>query len=188
MLRLIALVMVGSVGFYMIFVYAAAYMTEEKRLTTAEALDLTTISLVLYLAVTPLAAMLSDRVGRKPMLYAVALAALFFSWPLWWLMEQNAYLLILAGQMGFAVIFATAFAVTPSVMAEILPGEVRCSGASLGYNLCVGLVGGTTPLVATYLVQQTGNEFAPIYYLMAAAVVQLIALTGTRETARRALA
>jgi MHS family proline/betaine transporter-like MFS transporter len=187
MLRLMALVTVGSVGFYMIFVYAAAYLTETGRLTTAQALDINSASLLLYLALTPPAAMLSDRVGRKPMLYAVALGALVFSWPLWWLMQQDAYLIILAGQMGFAAILAIAFAVFPAVMADILQVVVRCSGASLGYNLCLGLVGGTTPLVATYLVTQTGDGFAPVYYLMAAAVVQLIALVGMRETARRAL-
>jgi MFS transporter, MHS family, proline/betaine transporter len=188
MLRLMGLVMVGSVGFYMIFVYAAAAMTETKRLTTAQALDINTASLLLYLALTPLAAMLSDRIGRRPLLYAVALGAFFLSWPLWWLMQQDAYLLILAGQMGFAAIFAVAFAVFPAVMAEMLPAEVRCSGASLGYNLCLGLIGGTTPLVATFLVERTGDGFAPIYYLMAAAAVQLIALVGMRETARRVLA
>jgi MHS family proline/betaine transporter-like MFS transporter len=131
--------------------------------------------------------MLSDRIGRKPMLYAVAIGALVLSWPLWWLMQQDAYLLILAGQMGFAAILAVAFAVFPAVMAEMLPAEVRCSGASLGYNLCLGLVGGTTPLVATYLVASTGDGFAPVYYLMAAAIVQLIALLGMKETAGKPL-
>ena len=185
--RLISLILVGGVGFYMIFVYAASYLTEQMHLTTARALDINTISLLFMLVLTAPAAMLSDRIGRKPMLYTVALSAFFVAIPLWWLMHQNSFLLILLGQMGFALIFAVAFAVIPSVMAELLPAEVRCSGASIGYNLCLGLFGGTTPLVATYLVARTADDFAPAYYLMAAALLQLVGLIGMKEMAGKRL-
>ena len=180
-LRLISLILVGGVGFYMVFVFAASYLTGQMHLTTAHALDINTVSLFFMLALTAPAAMLSDHVGRKPMLMAVALCAFIFAWPLWWLMHQDSFPLILAGQMGFALIFAVAFAVIPSVMAELLPYEVRCSGASIGYNLCLGLFGGTTPLVATYLVARTADDFAPVYYLMAAAALQLAGLIGMKD-------
>ena len=187
LLRLISLILVGGVGFYMIFVYAASYLTTQMHLTTAEALDINTANLFFMLLVTAPAAMLSDRIGRKPMLLAVALGALVFAWPLWWLMHQDKLAFILAGQMGFALIFAVAFAVIPSVMAELLPPEVRCSGASIGYNLCLGLFGGTTPLVATYLVARTADDFAPVYYLMAAALLQLVGLVGFKDLAGQPL-
>jgi MHS family proline/betaine transporter-like MFS transporter len=38
---------------------------------------------------------------------------------------------------------------------------------ALGYNLCLGLFGGLSPLVATWLVQRTGNEIAPAFLIMA---------------------
>jgi len=62
-----------------------------------------------------------------------------------------------------------------------LPAEVRCSAVSLGYNICIGLFGGTMPLVATYLVARTADDFAPAYYFMAAAVLQLIGVIGMKE-------
>jgi len=186
-LRLVGVIICGGVGFYTVFIFLASYLTEKRHLSTAEALEINSISLVFYLALTPFAAMLSDRIGRKPMLGAVAAAILVLSWPLWWLMQQNAYLLILAGQMGFAAIFSVTFATIPAVMAELLPSEVRCSGASIGYNLCLGIFGGTAPLIATFLIGRTGNDFAPVYYMMAAALVQLIALVGMRDLARKPL-
>ena len=135
--------MVGGVGFYLIFVYAASYLTGQMHLSTAQALDINTANLFFMLILTAPAAMLSDRIGRKPMLFGVALGALVLAWPLWWLMHQHSFVSILAGQMGFALIFAVAFAVIPAVMAELLPPEVRCSGASIGYNLCLGIFGDT---------------------------------------------
>jgi MHS family proline/betaine transporter-like MFS transporter len=188
MLRLAGVAVAGAVGFYTAFIFLASYLTESRHLSTAEALEINSISLVLYLAITPFAAMLSDRLGRKPMLTAFACGILLFSWPLWWLMHQDAYLLILAGQLGFAVIFSVGFATIPAVMTELLPSEVRCSGASVAYNLCLGIFGGTAPLVATFLIERSGDEFAPVYYMMAAALVQLVALAGMREMAGKPLA
>jgi MFS transporter, MHS family, proline/betaine transporter len=186
-LRLISLILVGGIGFYMVFVYAAASLTEQGHLTTAEALDINSISLLFMLVLTAPVAILSDRIGRKPMMAAVALGALIFAWPCWWLMQQQDFWSILAGQLGFALLFAIAFAVIPSVMSELLPADIRCSGASIGYNLCLGLVGGTTPLVATYLVAETGDVFAPVYYLMAAAALQLVGVIGMTDLARQPL-
>ena len=61
-------------------------------------------------------------------------------------------------------------------MVEMFPAEVRCSASAIGYNLCIGLFGGTTPLIATYLVQRTADDFSPVYYLMAMAALSFVIL------------
>src|SRR5262249_45282433 len=53
---------------------------------------------------------------------------------------------------------------------------------SLGYNICLGVIGGLTPLVATWLVERTGDEIAPAYLIMASAAVTAVALTCFCET------
>ena len=186
-IRVMSLILVGAVGFYMMFVYAASYLTQQMHMSTARALDINTVALFFMLVLVAPFAMLSDRIGRKPLLFAAALGGVVFAWPLWWLMQQDNYFLILAGQMGFALIFALNFAVIPAVMAELMPAKVRCSGASIGYNLCMAVFGGTTPFIATYLVARTADDYAPVYYFMAIAVLQLIGLVGLKEMARKPL-
>ena len=185
--QMVGLILVNSIGFYMLFVYATSYLTEKMHISTAKALDINTAALVIYVILTPLSAALSDRIGRKPLLYIAALGTLVFAWPLWSLMHHHSLPLILAGQIGFAVLFAIGFAVTSAVMVEILPAQVRCSGVAIGYNICLGLFGGTTPLIATYLVSRTADDFAPVYYLMAAAAVSLAVTLRLPETARKPL-
>jgi len=185
--QMICLLLVNSIGFYLLFVYAASYLTEEMHVSTARALDVSSVSLLAMLVVTPLAAWFSDRVGRKPMLYAAALGCLFLSWPLWWLMHHPRIEWILAGQLGFAVLFAIGYAVTSAAMVEMLPRHVRCSGVAIGYNVCLGVFGGTTPLIATYLVERTADDFAPVYYLMGAALLSLVVTFRMPETARKPL-
>jgi MFS transporter, MHS family, proline/betaine transporter len=185
--RMVCLLLMQGIGFYMVFVFAASYLTERMHITTARALDINTLALLAMLVGAPVAAIASDRVGRKPMLYFVVVATCVLAWPLWALMHHQSFALILAGQLGFGVLMGLAFGVTPATMIEMLPTEVRCSGVAIGYNLCFGLFGGTTPLIATYLVARTADDFAPVYYLVAVTIVSFIALLGLPETARKPL-
>jgi len=186
-LRMVCLLLMQAIGFYMVFIYAASYLTRQMHVSTARALDINTLALLVVLAAAIASAILSDRVGRKPVLYVTYAASLVLAWPLWWLMHHQSFLLILAGQVGFGLLMGMAYGVTPATMIEMLPTEVRCSGVSIGYNLCLGLFGGTTPLIATYLVARTSDDFAPAYYLMAVTLVSFVALLGLRETAREPL-
>jgi hypothetical protein len=77
--------------------------------------------------------------------------------------------------------------VISAAIIEMLPTEVRCSGAAIGFNICLGVFGATAPLIATYLVARTADDFAPVYYLMAVAFISLVALLGLLETASEPL-
>jgi hypothetical protein len=73
------------------------------------------------------------------------------------------------------------FSGVPALMAELLPVEVRCTGIGISYNVAIGIFGGTAPLVATYLISRTGNDFA--YYLMTVSAISFVALLNLPETA-----
>ena len=62
--------------------------------------------------------------------------------------------------------------------------RVRCTAIALGYNICLGTIGGVTPLAATWLVQRTGNEITPALLVMAAAAVTFATVLTFRETYR----
>ena len=185
--RLICLLLMQSISFYLMFIYAASYLTERMHVSTARALDINTLSLVVMLVLVVPSAILSDRVGRKPMLYVITIAMFALAWPLWWLMHQGSFATILAGQAGFAVLIGLAAGSTPAAMSEMLPAEVRCTAVGIGYNLSLGLFGGTAPLIATYLVARTADDFMPAYYVMAVAAVSFIAVLGMPETAGKRL-
>jgi len=48
---------------------------------------------------------------------------------------------------------------------------VRCSGLSVGYNLSMSIFGGTLPMVAVYLITETGNVLSPAWYLVVVSVI-----------------
>ena len=59
-------------------------------------------------------------------------------------------------------------------LTEIMPREVRTSGFSVAYSLATSVFGGLTPVIATFIVQQTGSKTSPAFWLMFAAVLSLI--------------
>ena len=115
-LRLVGLGAVGAVGFYMSFVYVITYLPQIDHIAQSTALDINTISMaVLLLLLAPVGA-LSDRCGRKPVLLVAAGGMLLMAWPLFWMLHHNTPLVILLGQIGFAVLSACFWGTIPATM------------------------------------------------------------------------
>jgi MHS family proline/betaine transporter-like MFS transporter len=72
-------------------------------------------------------------------------------------------------------------------MCELFPRKVSYTAVSDGYGFTLGLLGGTAPLVATSLIDVTGNQLSPAFYVMLAASIGLLTLLRTPETRDRVL-
>ncbi len=187
MLRVVGIVLAYSVGYYLVFLYITTFLIDIVKVPSSEALDINTISMVVLMVLLPLMAKLSDRFGRKPVLLSASLGLFFLSYPLFWMMHHDNAMFILVGQLGFAV-FVSAFAGTnPVTMVEAFPSHLRCSAMSFAFNLCFALFGGTTPLVASYLIEHTHNDLSIAYLMMGAAFLSCMALIVHPETARKRL-
>jgi MHS family proline/betaine transporter-like MFS transporter len=97
-------------------------------------------------------------------------------------MNQDRSIAIFAGQAGFGALFGLAYGGIPALMSELLPTQVRCTAIGTGYNLALGIFGGTAPLVATYVVARTANDYVPAYYLIAVSAISFVAALGLPET------
>ena len=176
-----------AVSYFVIFVYAVSYLTEQMHFTTTQAMDIDTISLIAIAVLVPFAGIASDRVGRKTVLYICQIGTIIIAWPAWYLMHTPDLGLVLVGQLMLAAFSALGWAMSIPVMIEILPAKVRCTAGGLGYNLSMALFGGTTPLIAVYLVERTGDDFAPIYYVIAASVIACLFIMRLPEMAGKPL-
>jgi MHS family proline/betaine transporter-like MFS transporter len=88
------------------------------------------------------------------------------------------------GQLGFVLIIGVYLGALPTAVVEAAPPSVRCTAVSLGYNICFGVIGGLSPLVAAWLITRTGDEIAPAFFIVASAAVTLLAVISLRETYR----
>ncbi|MEP3278288.1 MAG: MFS transporter [Stappiaceae bacterium] len=175
-LQMIVLLIPTAVIYFVIFVYAASYLTTQMHFTSAQALNITTINLIVIAAVALIAGRASDHFGRRAVFLVGAIGTLVFAGPCWWLMHQETIQLVFLGQLGFSAFNAIGWALSITVLCEMAPPSLRCSVVALGYNSCMAIFGGTTPFVATYLVNRTGNDFAPVYYVLLATIASLFVI------------
>ena len=166
----------GAVGFYLMFVYIVSWLQFADGISPAHALTINTISMALLIPAELAMAWLSDRVGRRAVLLAVTGLSVIAAWPLFWLMHGHEPWMILAGQLGFVVLVGGYYGCLPAFMVEAVPKEVRCTAIALGYNVSLGLIGGVSPLAATWLVHRTDNDYSPAFMIMAAAAISFLVL------------
>ena len=176
-----------AVGFYMIFVYLTTYLSSETHIPLAAALELNTISMIVMLAFLPFMGALSDRYGRKPLLITGCIGMVMLAYPLFVMLSQESIPLDLVGQLAFALFLTMVWGTFPAMLVERFPTQVRLTCMSLGYNLGWALFGGTTPLLATYLIKETGSKLIPSLYLIVSGLISLVAIAKLRETARAPL-
>src|SRR5262249_27302951 len=131
---------------YLIFVYIVSWLQLADGIAPAHALGINTLNMALLLPMMIGMGWLSDRIGRKPVLIAAAAATFLGALPLFWLMLQGSTLQVLIGQFGFVILVGAFIGTQPAIMVEATPPEVRCTAIALGYNVTLGIIGGTSPL------------------------------------------
>ena len=173
----VALLNVGTgVAFYTVFIYAVSYIRNIDHLTESVALELNTISMSTLLLLLPVVAWMSDRWGSRGILTLANTLLVLLSYPLFQLIHSSDPDLILMGELGFAVLVALGTGGILVLNASLIPAPVRCTGLGFAYNASMGLFGGTTPLIAAWLIKVTDNPLAPAYWLLIAAIVSLLTL------------
>jgi MHS family proline/betaine transporter-like MFS transporter len=128
--------------------------------------------------VLPIAASVSDRIGRRRVMITGMTACVLLAYPLVALMHVGEPLPTALGQMAFAALLACSTAPLPAAMCETFPHGVRVSAVSVGYGLAYAAFGGTAPLVAAALIARTGDDLVFAWYIVAAMALSLaIAVT-----------
>ena len=92
-----------------------------------------------------------------------------------------------AAQIIFGIVLSLFCGVGPSAISEIFPTHNRSTLMSTGYAISVAIFGGFAPFIATWLILVTGIPIAPVFYVMAAAVVSAVVIWRMPETANEPL-
>jgi len=183
LLRTFAISALGSITYYVGITYVPAFLSGSGIVAEGRSLGLSTMAAVAVIAVTPLAGALSDRVGRKPVLIGLGVAAMLLPLSMFGLMAGgggDGFIAI--GAIVLACLAGGVSAVGAPATAEQFPGEGRLSGLALGVTVATALFGGLTPFLAELLVQRTGWVAVPGAMIAAVALAVLPVLLTMPET------
>lgn len=166
------LVVAGTIMYYVVLIYMPTYAKTQLQIPLGDAFTAQVAGLLCLTVAIPFFGVLSDRIGRKPILLVAMLCFFVLPYPLFaWLQAEPTALRLAIMQMILCTTVAIAFGPISTALAEQFPVHMRSTGLALAYNFAVMLFGGFAQLIVTWLIRVTGNPLAPAFYVMFGAVV-----------------
>ncbi|MEU9336049.1 MFS transporter [Streptomyces sp. NPDC048290] len=179
--------MAENISYYVITAFILVYATTAAGVSRQSALNTVLIGSAVHFAVIPLWGALSDRVGRRPVYLLGAAGVGLWMFPFFALIDTGRFLAMLLAVTVGLVLHGAMYAPQAAFFSELFATRVRYSGASIGAQFSSVAAGAPAPLIATALLADHGTSTPIALYVMAAAVLTLVAVGVADETRHRDL-
>jgi MHS family proline/betaine transporter-like MFS transporter len=171
---------------YYLLLYIPTYGIKQLHLPAYTGFVATLVGGIILAVFSLVAGHWSDKTPRPRIMLWMGVLFLVTSYPVFWLMVAYPSLAACVFAVGWLNLVKAGYSgVLPSLLSEQFPVETRAVGVAFSYSISVTIFGGFAPFVATWLIKQTGDSLSPSYYLMATALLSIIALLAIQARARR---
>lgn len=160
--------------------YVSTYAITHEGMSTQGAYWVSVFAQTCGLIALPLWGALSDRIGRKPVMYTFAIAVGLLQIPLMGMIDSRPWTLLVAATLAVVAVAAGGALLAP-VMAEVFPTSQRTSSIGFAYSLSVAVFGGTAPYIFQWFTSQGLTHVSGIYVVVLC-VLTLISMKILPET------
>ncbi|MET9560361.1 MFS transporter [Streptomyces tauricus] len=168
---------------YTFLVVLPSYLQSSLNATFQQALVATVLANLGFAATIIPAGLLSDRIGRRPVMLTGALLVTVLAVPLLNLLQDEGTSTAVKGATVFVAgaIVGLMAGPGPAMLSEMFPTSVRYTGLGLAYALSNAVFSGCAGLIITETIERTGSVDIPAYYAAATCAVSVLALLTLRE-------
>lgn len=169
-------------------VYMPTYAVKQLHLSSASSFLGAVVTGAMLMIAAPMIGALADKYGRLKVMRVALLLVAITTYPLFLMLTTwptPSTLMLAQGFVG--LLLAICLGALPALLADIYPTGTRGTGLALSYNFSVTLFGGFAPLIVTWLIEATHNKLVPSFYVMATAIVSLVAVSVLSHRARSAV-
>lgn len=160
--------------------YVSTYAISQQGMSTQGAYWVTVVAQIIGLIALPLWGSLSDKIGRKPVMYIFAVLLAIVQLPLMGLIDDRPWTLLVASTLAIIVVAAGGALLSP-IMSEVFPTDQRTRAIGLAYSISVAVFGGTAPYIFQWFVAHD-MSWASGTYVVAMAILTLISMYILPET------
>ena len=172
---------------YYLLLYIPTYGVKTLHLPASTGFIATLVGGVILAIGSPLAGHWADKISGSRIMLWTAWLFLLAAYPAFWLMVAYPSLATAMFAVGLLNLIKAGYSgVLPSQLSLQFPVETRAVGVAFSYSLSVTIFGGFAPFVATWLIAETGDPLSPSFYLMATALLSVIALVFVKRGERAA--
>lgn len=174
--------------FYLSMVYIPTWLNAYTDFSLGIALKINALATLLLTLLIPIMAWISDKYIRRTHFAAMSVAIMaIVAIPLFLWTKGGTIISIIITQATFAVLISVLSGTAPAIFVELFPTHDRLSGYSIAFNVGMGIIGGSTPMVVTWLIAKTGLVWFPAIYMLLGAIISLFALIWIKDRSREPL-
>jgi MHS family alpha-ketoglutarate permease-like MFS transporter len=181
-LTVMGLTLGGTIAFYTFSTYMQKFLVNTVHLTKEKSTMLSFGSLLIFAIMQPLFGLLSDKIGRKPLLIGFGVLGTLCTYPILTALTSAQSILLIFLLMIAALIIVSGYtSINAVVKAELFPAHIRALGVGLPYALTVAIFGGTAEYLALWF-KNIGHETYFYWYVSACILISLILYTTMKDT------
>ncbi|HDX9670720.1 TPA: MFS transporter [Bacillus cereus] len=183
-LTVVGLTLGGTVAFYTYTTYLQKFMVNTVGLPKEVVSWINFVALLIFVVLQPIAGLLSDKIGRRPLLMAFGILGTLLTAPIFFFMEKTTEPIVAFLLMMIGLIIVTGYtSINAIVKAELFPTEIRALGVGLPYALTVAIFGGTAEFIALWL-KSIGMESLFYFYVAGCIAISFITYWRMDESSK----
>lgn len=181
-LTVVGLTLGGTLAFYTYTNYMQKFLVNTVHLSKDVSTLLSFVTLLIFVILQPLFGLLSDTIGRKPLLIGFGILGTIFTVPLLTTLSHThsvwvSFFLLMAG----LIIVSGYTSINAIVKAELFPAEIRALGVGLPYALTVSIFGGTAEYIALWF-KNAQHESYFYWYVTSCIAISLLVYLLMKDT------
>ena len=178
----VGLTLGGTIAFYTYSTYMQKFLVNTVHLTKDESTLITFLSLLIFALIQPVFGLLSDKIGRKPLLLAFGILGTLATYPLLTAVSNASGKWEAFGYIMIALVIVSGYtSINAVVKAELFPTEIRALGVGFPYSITVALFGGTAEYIALWF-KNVGHETYFYWYVTGCIFISLIVYSMMKDT------
>jgi MFS family permease len=170
--------------FYLYTTFVLIYVVSRHGFSKTFVLNAVLVGAVCELVAIPLFSQLSDRFGRKRVYLTGAILTGLIAFPYFAVLTHSGAMLIFIAIVLSLIVHAMQYGPQAALIGESFPTHLRYGGAGLGYQLASVFAGGPAPLIATWLLHETGTPYSISVYIVFAAVITIACTVALPDRSR----
>jgi metabolite-proton symporter len=171
-----------NISYYILTVFSLTYLVDVSKESRGLALNALLIGAAVQFFAIPLFALLSDRIGRRPVYAIGAFGLAAWCFVMFGLLGSGDNASIILALVVGLVLHGAMYGPQAAFITELFPTRIRYSGVSLAYQLTSIVAGSLAPIIALWLYQQYGSATPVAIYVGAACLISGVSALLARET------
>jgi len=171
-----------NISYYILTVFSLTYLVDVFKESRSVALNALLIGAAVQFFAIPLLALLSDKIGRRPVYAAGAFGLAAWCFVMFGMLGSGSNGSIILALVVGLVLHGAMYGPQAAFITELFPTRIRYSGVSLAYQLTSIVAGSLAPIIALWLYKEYGSATPVAIYVGAACVISGVSALLARET------